>query len=127
MKNVIIADDEILMRNVLRRLIKKTCGTRNVLVSIEEVPNGEELVAKVTCAEKDFYKLILTDYRMMGNISGLEAVEQIRRSNPIVPVYLMSANEVMEKAMQAGATGYIQKPFDSKSIQDIVSNHLFQD
>lgn len=61
--------------------------------------------------------LILMDIRLVGGMSGLEAVEQLAPLMPGIPVVMMTMNDDQQsvvKAMQSGAVGYIIKgdPYD---------------
>lgn len=70
--------------------------------------------------------MILMD-NWLPNISGVEATKLIK-SNPKVshiPVIYFSANyNVEELARQAGADGYLAKPFDISELEQIVQKHL---
>ena len=62
--------------------------------------------------------LVLLDLRL-PRMSGLEVLENIRRSND-VPVIVLTANDAEEdkvKALMLGADDYITKPFGARELQ----------
>ena len=62
--------------------------------------------------------IVLTDIRM-PNVTGVEILAAARRSDPDMPVILMTAQATLQSAMQAvneGAFYYIQKPFRNDEL-----------
>lgn len=62
--------------------------------------------------------LILTDISL-GKTSGLELVKDIRKINPNIPILAFSIHDedlYAERALSAGASGYIMKEADSDSL-----------
>jgi two-component system, NtrC family, response regulator HydG len=65
------------------------------------------------------FDLILMDIRML-NISGIEALEQIKIINPAIPVIIMTAYASVETAVSAlkkGAYDYLTKPLDFDELK----------
>ncbi len=63
--------------------------------------------------------LILMDVRMV-NMSGIEALEQIKAYNPSIPVIIMTAYSSVESAVEAlksGAYDYLIKPLDFEVLK----------
>lgn len=70
--------------------------------------------------------LVLLDIKMPG-MSGLEVLEQLRQTDPDVPVLIMTGYSTMETALQAierGATGYVTKPFNISELKTTVDRVL---
>ena len=93
---------------------------------------GFDVVSEVTGADGvDKFKevtpdIVLTDVRM-PKTSGIEVLEEIRRSAPEVPVVLMTAQASLQSAIQAvnlGATHYVQKPFENDELVAILRRSL---
>lgn len=72
--------------------------------------------------------LILLDLRLADG-DGMEVLEAMRSSGKIdsIPVIILSAHatpSTSEKAIAAGAKGYITKPFIAGQLVDAVNQHL---
>ena len=116
-KRVIVADDEVNIRDFLCILVESCVPD----AKIDSVADGDSLVQKVM--EGD-YDLILTDYEMGPGMNGVDAIKAIRAINTKVPIYMISSSSKLEEALNAGATGYLEKPFENERIQEIASKHL---
>ncbi|MBI2129017.1 response regulator [Candidatus Woesearchaeota archaeon] len=114
MKPIIVADDDLGVR--------RSCeiGLREITAvypaKVEYVENGIDLLQRVKQSD---YGLIITDNSMPG-MNGLEAIEEIRKFNQKVPIIMMSASNVKEKALKAGASDYIGKPFTCDQFDPLV-------
>ncbi len=93
---------------------------------------GYEVIAELTGAGgvKAFKEhgpdLVLTDVRM-PKMSGIEVLEEVRRTNPNTPVVLMTAQASLQSAIQAvnlGATHYVQKPFENDELLAVLGRSL---
>lgn len=100
MKPIIIAEDDEQAREMFVRVIERSSKTK-----VDAVDNGEDLVKKVRGGD---YSIIFTD-NQMPIMYGLAAIEEIRKFNPDIPIYLISGMEIEEEAKEAGATDYIDK------------------
>jgi two-component system response regulator HydG len=81
-----------------------------------EAADGADAIALV--AEGPF-DLILMDIRML-KVSGLEALVEIRRLNPAIPVVIMTAFASVDTAVAAlkkGAYDYLTKPLDFEKLR----------
>jgi len=68
--------------------------------------------------------LILSDINM-PSMDGLEFLRQIRAQNlavgvPVVMITTESSEEHVKQAIQAGARGYIRKPFTAEQVKERV-------
>ncbi len=113
MKNkldILITDDDLAHRVMLKKLLSGWG------YHVAEADDGSVAVEEV---RKRSFDLILMDIRMM-NVSGIEALEQIRQINPSIPVIIMTAYASVETAVQAlkkGAYDYLTKPLDFDELQ----------
>ncbi len=111
MTKIMIVEDDRTTVKLLKFLLEKR---KYKIVSRE---NGREAVDTV---EKELPDLILMDI-MMPEMDGVEATRRIKEneSTSSIPIIILSAlgqeMEVM-KGLQAGAEGYIVKPFDSQAL-----------
>src|SRR5215510_3654481 len=105
--NILIADDNELLRNVLGRLF------RQAGYQVEVAINGEELIRKALAQRP---ALVLTDLEM-PLVDGSEAIRQLRNDarTASVPMLLFSAREDGAPLARAvGADEFIAKPFTNK-------------
>ncbi len=105
---LLVADDDSLVLATL------TSGLSNLGYSVTGVESGEEVVQ---LCESEEYDLALLDMRMPG-LSGLEAAQTMKDSC-CIPVVFLSAfddEEYVQKAIDAGALGYLVKPIDVHQI-----------
>ena len=101
---ILICEDETLIRLDLRALVE-AAG----FVVAGEARDGAEAVAQAAATEPD---LILMDVKM-PELDGIGAARQIlaERPVPIVMVTAFSDQELVRSAAEAGAFGYLVKPF----------------
>ncbi len=114
----LIVDDSSVMRKIVERCLRQ--AGLDALVVLE-AGNGVEALALLRTAKVD---LILTDINM-PSMDGLELVRQIRAQDlaPDVPVVMItteSSEEHVKQAIQAGARGYIRKPFTAEQVKERV-------
>jgi two-component system, NtrC family, response regulator HydG len=107
---ILVVDDDTAHRTMLRALISGWGYT------IIEADDGAVAIEKVK--ERPF-DLILMDIRML-KVSGLEAMEDIKKINPAIPVIIMTAYSSVETAVSAlksGAYDYLTKPIDFDKLR----------
>jgi len=108
---VILADDHILVRRGLRRILEEKAN----LEIASEVGDGLELLRVLKKAEPD---LIILDVSM-PNLRGIEAIPEIRRVRPKVKVLMLTMHkekEYLYQAISAGANGYLLKDDAEKEL-----------
>ncbi len=82
------------------------------------------------CAE-DFFSAVpnsasgclILDIHMPG-LDGWQALQRLRESGSRRPVIIMSAEKFggnSERALKAGAAGYLQKPFNDQALVDLIA------
>ena len=103
---VLVVDDEPDIRTVLRATLERhRC-------SVAEAENGKRIV---TSARRHKADIVLLDIMMPG-VDGYEALAALQankrtRDIPIAMLTAMSDMASIERAIDAGATGYLTKPF----------------
>ena len=93
-----------MIRRVLPQLAQSTTGGK-------KWNDGSAAIEKVLNRAFD---LILMDIRMI-KVAGLEALNEIKAFNPVIPVIIMTAYSSVETAVEAlknGAYDYLTKPLD---------------
>ena len=107
---ILVVDDDNAHRIMLRTLI----GGWGYNVS--EADDGAVAIDQV---KKQSYDLVLMDVRMV-QVSGLEALAQIKMYNPAIPVIIMTAYSSVDtavKALKEGAHDYLTKPLDFDKLK----------
>ena len=110
----LVVDDFSTMRRIVRNLLKELG-----FLNIDEAEDGAVALAKLTSEHFDF---VVTDWNM-PNMDGLTLLQQIRANGQIkhLPVLMITAEAKKENiiaAAQAGASGYIVKPFTAGTLNE---------
>lgn len=114
----LIVDDSSVMRKIVERSLRQA-GLDPLLV--HEAGSGTEGVDILRSQTVD---LILSDINM-PSMDGLEFLRQIRLQElapgtPVVMITTESSEEHVKQAIQAGAQGYIRKPFTAEQVKERV-------
>ena len=113
---VSIVDDDDSVRKSLRRLLKSAGLRVEAFTSAEDFLNfGSHETA-----------CLILDLRLTG-MSGLDLQRQLAAENSRVPIIFVSAHDEQEaraQAMQAGAIAFLGKPFNDKTLLDVVHSAL---
>ena len=109
-QSILVVEDDLAHRMMLKKLL----GGWGY--QVYEADDGSGAIEKV---RQTSFDLILMDIRML-NISGIEALEQIKIINPAIPVIIMTAYASVETAVTAlkkGAYDYLTKPLDFDELK----------
>ena len=112
---ILVADDDESLRSVLKQVLSMDGYDVTLTAS------GEEALAAFN---KEPYSLIITDIRM-GNMSGIELLQEVKRLRPDTQVVIITSNATLDTAItaiQAGAYDYITKPFDDIALISSVAH-----
>ena len=107
--SVLIVDDEAAIRESLQTLLEFEG------YSVEVANDGHEGLARI--AQRPF-DLVLLDFALPER-NGIEVLHDIRERDSDLPVIMITAYGTVENAvnaMQAGATNFIQKPWDNEKL-----------
>jgi two-component system chemotaxis response regulator CheY len=114
----LIVDDSSVMRKIVERSLRQA-GLDPLVVL--EAGSGVEGLELLKTQKVD---LILSDINM-PSMDGLEFLRQLRAQNlapgvPVVMITTESSMEFVQQAIQAGAQGYIRKPFTAEQVKERV-------
>lgn len=87
--------------------------------NVKAANSGEEALAEVKTDRPD---IIFLDIRMRG-ISGLDALEKIKKMDKSIKVIMLTIHEekeIVEQARRLGADEYITKPFRIDYLEEVV-------
>lgn len=116
----LIVDDFSTMRRIVRNLLKEL-GYPNA----DEAEDGRDALAKLRGGRFDF---VVSDVNM-PNMNGFELLREIRadaalKALPVLMVTAEARKEDIITAAQAGASGYIVKPFTKATLEEKVNKIL---
>ncbi|MFN0062177.1 MAG: response regulator [Myxococcaceae bacterium] len=114
---VLIVDDDAFVRVFLKDALEG--GNYRFL----EAADGEEAVEKAQASQPD---VVLLDL-FMPKQSGLEALSRLRQVTPdsrVVVISSLDSESLVQQALEAGALGFISKPFHPMEIVSAVRQAL---
>ena len=111
---ILVVDDFSTMRRIVRNLLKEL-GFSNVY----EAEDGVDALKKLRVEAFDF---VVSDWNM-PNMSGIDLLREIRKDAALkhLPVLMVTAEAKREniiEAAQAGASGYVVKPFTAVTLDE---------
>ncbi|MBW7901433.1 MAG: chemotaxis response regulator CheY [Rhodocyclaceae bacterium] len=110
----LVVDDFSTMRRIVRNLLKELGFT-----NVDEAEDGVIALQKL---QSGGFEFVVTDWNM-PNMDGLTLLQTIRATPNLrhLPVLMITAEAKKENiiaAAQAGASGYIVKPFTSATLAE---------
>lgn len=117
MARILVCDDQEMMRDSLAGLLAREG---------HEVVAATEGAIAISKLEGGRFDLLITDLKM-PKMTGIELLQEVKKSRPEMPVVLMTAFATVQTAVEAmklGAYDYIQKPFDGEEIKLLVERTL---
>lgn len=121
-KHALIVDDSLTMRNMVSIAMKKEGF---------EVELAKDGVEALEIAKRKKMDVIITDINM-PNMDGIELIRMLRgselaRFTPILVLTTEDGDNVKQAGKQAGATGWIVKPFNpeilSRAVNKVCNAH----
>ena len=119
MPKILIIEDEVSIRRVLKKIISEESKTYEV----DEAEDGFEGIEMI---QNNEYDLILCDIKM-PKVDGIEVLEKVRKIKPEIPVVMISGHgdlDIAVQTMKLGAFDYISKPPDLNRLLNTVRNAL---
>jgi two-component system response regulator HydG len=107
---ILVVDDEASQRKMLKANLSLDG------YEVYEADDGTDAIGKVSAG---FYDLILMDNRM-SQMDGIDALKEIKKISPAIPVIIITAHASVEtavEALQAGAHDYLTKPLDVDELR----------
>ncbi|WP_320821412.1 response regulator [Thalassolituus sp.] len=119
MASILAVDDSASMRQMVAFTLK------GAGYQVKEASDGVEALA---IAKKEKFDLVLTDVNM-PNMNGIELVQQLRQLDdfkftPMLMLTTESAGDMKMQGKQAGATGWIVKPFNPEQLLSTIKRVL---
>ncbi len=110
-KSILVVDDSNAIRQSVGFILEQAG------YQIVPAVDGADAVPKL---ESQSFDLVLTDVNM-PNMDGIALTKHIRQSarNKFVPILMLTTEsqaDMMKEGKEAGATGWIVKPFDAEKL-----------
>ncbi|MEW6562996.1 MAG: chemotaxis response regulator CheY [Pseudomonadota bacterium] len=110
----LVVDDFSTMRRIVRNLLKELGFT-----NVQEAEDGVDALNKLRNGDFDF---VVSDWNM-PNMTGIDLLRNVRADAKLkhLPVLMITAEAKREniiEAAQAGASGYIVKPFTAATLDE---------
>jgi two-component system, chemotaxis family, chemotaxis protein CheY len=110
----LVVDDFSTMRRIVRNLLKELGYT-----NVEEAEDGAVALQRL---RGDHFDFVVSDWNM-PNMTGLQLLQAIRadaalKSTPVLMITAEARKENIIEAAQAGANGYIVKPFTAATLDE---------
>lgn len=70
--------------------------------------------------------ILMTDVRMPGHMDGLALVAQVQIDHPDIRSIVVSGNTTAEQARNAGASGFVAKPYFAQTMVKAVHDLLLR-
>ncbi len=118
-KKILVIDDEIELGMALK--IRLTASG----FEVKTITDGVEGIALIESFKPD---IVLLDY-IMPKADGLEICKRIKSQDKFksIPVIMFTAagdKDIESKINNAGAQGYINKPFDTQSLLNLLNKWI---
>jgi len=114
---LVVDDDESIRRYIVKLL---TQGGYDVYA----VSSGKDALRELRAGQE--YSLIILDI-LMPDMDGLEPLNEVRKISKAMPILMLSAlgqTNIIVKAMKAGATDYLVKPFEEEELDLAITKSL---
>ncbi len=118
-KTVLIVDDSASMRQLV------SFALRDAGYNVVDAINGKDAMNKLNGTK---IEMVITDLNM-PEMDGIEFIKQVRNNpgykfTPIVMLTTESQESKKQEGKQAGASGWIVKPFTPEQLIDIVKKFV---
>src|SRR5213076_3083821 len=115
-RSILVVDDDKSVRSYLSDFLA-SCG-----YTVECAESGDQAVARLTTGYVP--SVVVLDIVMPG-ITGIEAMESVKKNNSSTPVIILSAvgqTKTVVDAMKMGAADFLVKPFEEQELELAIEN-----
>jgi DNA-binding NarL/FixJ family response regulator len=115
MYKIILAEDHVLVREGIKKIIEALPG----LEVVGEVGDGPELLELLTTVAVDMVILDIS----LPSLPGIEVAREIKKSYPNVKILILTMHkkkEYLKNAMEAGVHGYLLKDDAPKELVNAI-------
>jgi two-component system chemotaxis response regulator CheY len=115
-----IVDDSVAMRMIVRKTLRQAGFDGH---EYSEAEDGAKALAAITASAPD---LVLSDWNM-PNMTGIDLLDNLRKAGSTVTFGFVTTEatpDMRQRAMTAGASFLISKPFTPESFQEALRPHI---
>lgn len=110
--NILLIDDEELTQELMRHMLRE--------LHCNEVDIHSSCSKALTRLKKspNYFDLIISDWEVPG-LNGLDFLKEVRQLEPDIPFLMVTGNsgrDLVIKAVQAGVTDFLAKPFTANGL-----------
>ena len=118
-KSILLVDDAAVVRHIVSLTLRKSG------YHVVEAVNGKDALEKLGASKVE---MVITDLNM-PEMDGIELIKQMRntvkyRFMPILMLTTVSQEEKRREGKEAGASGWLFKPFHSNQLLDAVRKYV---
>jgi len=118
-RTILIVEDELFIR------MSAVATLEDAGFLVLDAKNSAEALGILAC--HDEISILMTDVRMPGHMDGLALIAQVQIDHPAIRSIVVSGNTSAEQAGNAGALGFVAKPYLPKTmiqaVHDTVQRH----
>ena len=114
MKRILVVDDELNMRLVLKAMLEK---------ENYEVATASDGLEALNILKNNDFAVVVTDLKM-PKLDGMGLLGKVAKNYPSTPVIIITAHGTIDTAVDAlkkGAFDYITKPFEQDDLKNIIN------
>ena len=115
--NVLVIDDEKSVCNSCKKILTREG------YHVDVASSGEEALNKI---KSNGFDVVITDWKM-PEMDGIEIANRIKKENPKITVIMITGYPSVDtsvKAMRAGISDYVPKPFTPEELSDAMFRAL---
>jgi DNA-binding response OmpR family regulator len=116
--DVLLVEDDSALRNLVVQVLQ------DAGYSVTAVAHPEAALSRLTAAADGFPRLLLLDWGPHSSPQFMAAYRQLRAPTHTPIVVVTAGPDVIQAAVENGATGFLHKPFDLGELEAIVRRFL---
>ena len=117
-QTILVVEDEFLIR------MSAVATLEDAGFLVHEAQNSAEALEILSRHSET--NVLITDVRMPGPMDGLALVAQVKIDHPAIRSIVVSGNTSAAQARDAGASGFVAKPYLAKTIVQAVRDTVLR-
>ncbi|MCL2799904.1 MAG: response regulator [Endomicrobia bacterium] len=110
-KRVLIVEDDIFMRNFLKRFGVEKDVAKDGESALEFLKNNS-------------YHCVFLDLNLGDGVNGFEVLKSIKADTPKTKVIIVSGSDTKDETMRMGADYFLAKPIDLLELKKVIEQYL---